>query len=1018
VTTGTSGNDNLSNDPAIHNDIVDALGGDDRITIVRPIDPGTVTANGGDGFDTLIVAENALRASSATGFDGSLLLRANSQLTYTVNYTSIERLELSASLFLSTSPFRVDFGEGQDILRLTPFVAGMAAQVWTHGGNDEVYFSGSFGNASVVTGAGNDLLSFLLLTSGSVGAYGGTGDDIYEIASATVEPFEHADEGTDTVRTARTTYTLGANVENLTGTSNSGQTLNGNELANVIIGGGGNDALNGLGGDDTLTGNAGLDGLNGGEGSDTADYGPEGGTLGVVVNLGSTVVAPDGHPSFGRGVNPNEAVDTYGQADTLSSIENARGTVRADWLYGSDAANRLEGGGGNDHLEGRGGDDYLDGGTGADRMIGGTGNDVYVVDDAEGDTTEEHVDGGTDEIRTALPTYSHRVGQIEIITGTSNAGQSLTGNPSVQTIRAGSGNDTLDAGRGAAILIGGAGDDVYIYRGGGERFVEEIGGGNDEIRTDDAVYTMPAASSIETLRGTSNGGQTLTGSSAGETIIGGEGNDTLIGMDGDDRLIGNGGNDFLWGHIGADIVEGGLGDDIYLIDAADTIVEHFGEGTDEVRTVGTIYVLGAGLDNLRGLNDTGHDFRGNAGPNAIIGASGNDILRMQDGGDDLAFGKDGVDGFYFGAAFDQYDLVDGGANRDSLILQGNYDLTLLFAPLGRSSIVDVESISLLSGSNAAYGDTADRRCSYDLTMIDGNVAAGALMKINGYHLLAGENFTLDASDEKDAGLQIFGGLGIDTLTGGQMGDAFVFGEDGRFGAGDTVSGGGGYDVLYLRGDYTIDFNAAGFAGSLTSVESIALLTSANTEFLAGGDGDFDYMITWNDALLGQGGTMTVNGGRLQAHETFTFNGASESNGHLRVFGGAAADALTTGAGNDQISGGAGADIITGGAGADLYRYHATSDSGPTAPDLIHGFAPGQDRIDLQRIDARTATAEDDAFAYIGANAFTAAGQLRAVHVSGAHWRIEAEVNGDNVADFILDLLVDGAQPITAADFLL
>jgi Ca2+-binding RTX toxin-like protein len=552
-------------------------------------------------------------------------------------------------------------------------------------------------------------------------------------------------------------------------------------------------------------------------------------------------------------------------------------------------------------------------------------------------------------------------------------------------------------------MVGQAGDDLYLVDDAADEAIEAAGEGTDEVRT---AISFTLGANVENLTGTGSTGQTLTGNGGDNRIVGGTG---------DDVLNGGTGNDFLFGHIGADVVAGGLGDDVYLIDAADTIVEHFGEGTDEVRTVGTIFVLGAGLDNLRGLNDGGHDFRGNAGPNAIIGAGGNDILRMQDGGDDLAFGKGGVDGFYFGAAFDQYDLADGGDNRDSLILQGNYSLTLRFAPTGGSSIVNVESISLVSGANASFGDTANRRYSYDLTMIDANVAPGALMKVNGANLLAGEDFTLDASDEKDAPLQIFGGLGLDRLTGGQQGDAFVFGE-GRFAAGDSVTGGGGYDVLYLRGDYVIDFNAAGFAGALAGVESIALLTSANTEFLAGGDGDFDYTITWNDAMLGAGGTMTANGGRLQAHETFVFNGASESDGHLRVFGGAGGDTLTTGGGNDQIHGGAGADVLTGGAGADLYRYFSAGDSTASATDTIKGFVSGQDRIDLTHIDAVAATEANDGFTFIGSAPFTAAGQLRAVNVAADVWQIEGDTNGDGIADFVIRL--EQTPLVAAADFML
>ena len=58
------------------------------------------------------------------------------------------------------------------------------------------------------------------------------------------------------MQTALASYSLAAiaNVENLTGTAATGQTLTGNGGANVITGGAGNDTLDGGAGADTLAG--------------------------------------------------------------------------------------------------------------------------------------------------------------------------------------------------------------------------------------------------------------------------------------------------------------------------------------------------------------------------------------------------------------------------------------------------------------------------------------------------------------------------------------------------------------------------------------------------------------------------------------------------------------------------------------------------------------------------------------------------------------------------------------------
>ena len=74
---------------------------------------------------------------------------------------------------------------------------------------------------------------------------GGEGNDIYIVDNAGDVVTENLNEGTDTVSTTLASYTLGANVENLTATGAGNFTGTGNALANVITGDAGNDTLDG-----------------------------------------------------------------------------------------------------------------------------------------------------------------------------------------------------------------------------------------------------------------------------------------------------------------------------------------------------------------------------------------------------------------------------------------------------------------------------------------------------------------------------------------------------------------------------------------------------------------------------------------------------------------------------------------------------------------------------------------------------------------------------------------------------
>jgi hypothetical protein len=403
---------------------------------------------------------------------------------------------------------------------------------------------------------------------------------------------------------------------------------------------------------------------------------------------------------------------------------------------------------------------------------------------------------------------------------------------------------------------------------------------------------------------------------------------------------------------------------------------------------------------------------GDAGNNVLNGTPQRDIFLVQQGGNDTVNGLGGRDVIYFGDAFTAEDSVNGGGNSDIVILQGNY-----LAPTSIGSITNLGqlgSISLFSSSNNLYGGATAGLNNYNLVATNDTVAAGLTLKINATGLQVDEDLTFDGSAELDGSFQIYGGKGTDHLTGGVMGDNFVF-TSGTWDASDRVIGGGGYDVLYLRGDYSFTFGA----NQLSGIESIGLLSATEKLFASGGD-EFDYEIDWNDAALDVGQTITINGSRLTAEESMDFDGSTETAGNFRLFGGMGTDVLTGGAGNDLIYGGLRGDTLTGGAGNDVFRYQSVLESNSVERDGIQDFTLG-DLIDLSRIDADVLTAGNQAFNFIGSAAFShTAGELRFQNFSngGPIWLIQGDVDGDGVSDLEIVLVITDNNPITAGDFML
>ena len=202
-------------------------------------------------------------------------------------------------------------------------------------------------------GTGGDLLSGEAgadTLDGAAGAdtlAGGLGNDVYLVGDLLDLVLELAGEGTDSIRTALTTFSLAgfAEVETLIGTSAGAQTLSGNSGDNLISGGGAGDSLLGGGGLDTLAGNNGADTLDGGTGADSLVGGASNDTY-IIDDAGDLVLEAAGG---GTGDTVRTSLASY----TLGAeVERLVGTGSGQVLAGNALANAITGSAGADSLSG------------------------------------------------------------------------------------------------------------------------------------------------------------------------------------------------------------------------------------------------------------------------------------------------------------------------------------------------------------------------------------------------------------------------------------------------------------------------------------------------------------------------------------------------------------------------------------------------------------------------------------------------------------------------------------------
>jgi Ca2+-binding RTX toxin-like protein len=650
----------------------------------------------------------------------------------------------------------------------------------------------TFTGTSPINGTGNDLSNVITgngadnILDGGAGAdtlIGGQGNDTYLVDNPGDIVIEKSNEGIDTVQSS-ITYSLGANVENLTLTGANAINGTGNELNNVITGNSADNVLNGGTGADTLVG---------GTGNDTY----------IVDNPGDVVIE-----------NPNEGTDTVQSSITYAlgaSVENLTLTGTAPINGTGNALNNV--------ITGNSSDNVLDGGVGSDTLIGGQGNDTFVLDNL-GDIVVENANEGIDTVQSSI-TYSLGA-NVENLTLTGTAAINGSGNGLNNVLTGNSADNVLDGGTGADTMAGGAGNDTYLVDNPADAVIENPNEGIDTIQSS-VSYSLTAnlenliLTGLAFINATGNDlDNMLTGNSGDNVLTGGKGNDTLIGGDGNDAYVYNLGDglDTITDTGGADTILFGQGITRQnIVVAVDGSLVHIrildaqgkdtGQGLDLNRSqdgnpaVETIQFSDGTTAKVSDflapptnvVYGTDHmDFIRTGDTNDVIYAKGGLDFVFAGGGNDTVYGGDGTDWLNGEAGNDTLygendsDFLFGGEGND--VLDGGAGADVLVGGTGNDTyVVDNPSDMVLENWNEGT-DTVQSSISYTLGDNVENLTLTGTASIDGTgndldNILTGNSGAnvLTGGAGNDT---LIGGAGNDTLNGGTGNDTYVFGRgDGK-----------------------------------------------------------------------------------------------------------------------------------------------------------------------------------------------------------------------------------------------
>ncbi len=621
---------------------------------------------------------------------------------------------------------------------------------------------------------------------------------------------------------------------------------------------GGDDVAFGQAGDDYFRGGSGNDTIDGGDGFNGTDYWDDGfdaaGAViqGVVVNLSAADFAYDWNGQSGLAL-AGQAVDGWGDVDTLFNIDAVNGSDRDDVIVGHDQHNWLWGGLGNDQIYG-GGD--------GDNLIGYAGNDLLDGQDGEWDTAWYDVGDVNNGVVVNLAdgaTYEDGFGgqdtlvSIENVRGT-HFDDSIVGNEFSNNLEGLSGNDTLSGGGSDDWLYGHDGDDE-LFGGDGNDWL------HGEFGTDllDGGAGAHDWANYAPWRGTTSGVtvdlSAVVASAGGYSnvvVVNGDGFggidylrniENVNGTDYNDVLTGDALNNEFFGYAGADTLDGGAGDD-YLQgdDGNDTLVGGIGNDTLAGGENNDTLTGGSGLDQFRFRSFTNE---GN------LTSFGEDVIT------DFNVSEDILDLYSTAQFFNITDLQNAASQS------GNDVVISISTNTGINGDAETNSITL---QGLVLADLESMQIWY--TPVAGTEGDDELFApANGANVEGrGGNDILNGSAGRDG---LDGGTGDDELYG-NGGDDWLRGGEGT----DILDGGAGWDhvdfshwtgvtqgvVIDLSSNQASN-DGFGFTDTLINIESISgsgfddhLTGDNNDNYLGGGAGNDTFVSTGgNDFMQGDDG---------------------------------------------------------------------------------------------------------------------------------------------------------------------